>query len=636
MRHQLQATIIVVGLVNGPLGAVDYQTPPEIQIVTSVRVAEAIAGPEGAPVVETKTSTEGGPFVHTFTATSNGLEGTMATAYGSQDTTISSFSIRGEGEVFAVATVSENGWSDSRGSSSLQVTFKVPVDTDFSLGGTVDSSIFGMATAHALVSLSGTDEEGQPIFLQELSQSVGSSGGEIDFLHFDTLKANTTVTLTVDAIANHFFSPGSTQDARASFEIDFDLGDRDGDGLMDAWEEEGIDIGGDGSIDINLKAMGANPDHKDIFVEVDIMAGVAFGPTSASAIQDVISAFAKAPAALVKNPDGKRGVNLHVIYNDGDAPGGSAQLTGVDWPDRFDPIKQEFFGSLQQRNHPKWGGASGMQAALAKIFRYCLWASTLTLENPKSGLQESTSGFGELPGNDFVVAAGSVATWWPSTIRNALAGTFMHELGHTLGLRHGGKDGVNYKPNYLSVMSYSLQVPWDRTTAQGTNAKFFWDLDYSRKAARTLDENRLDEAKGIDGAPGRFAIFNSAADANPPLLTIASANASSVNWDFLNPFPDPETVMRDITRFISKTDVYDSELKSYVDWDSLWYHLSGDGNFDDGAARDTDSLEPNIDLATVQEILSAEWADQTALTPEVFWDDFETGDTSAWSSSTEP
>jgi hypothetical protein len=43
--------------------------------------------------------------------------------------------------------------------------------------------------------------------------------------------------------------------------------------------------------------------------------------------------------------------------------------------------------------------------------------------------------------------------------RNEQAGTFMHELGHTLGLLHGGFEGRiegfhDKKPNYLSVMSY--------------------------------------------------------------------------------------------------------------------------------------------------------------------------------------
>ena len=47
--------------------------------------------------------------------------------------------------------------------------------------------------------------------------------------------------------------------------------DSDGDGLWDDWERFGIDVDGDGVIDVDLPAMGANPMHKDIFIEVDWM-----------------------------------------------------------------------------------------------------------------------------------------------------------------------------------------------------------------------------------------------------------------------------------------------------------------------------------------------------------------------------
>jgi hypothetical protein len=36
------------------------------------------------------------------------------------------------------------------------------------------------------------------------------------------------------------------------------------------------------------------------------------------------------------------------------------------------------------------------------------------------------------------------------------AGTFFHELGHNLNLRHGGGD---QKPDYISSMSYLFQLP---------------------------------------------------------------------------------------------------------------------------------------------------------------------------------
>ncbi len=52
----------------------------------------------------------------------------------------------------------------------------------------------------------------------------------------------------------------------------------------------------------------------------------------------------------------------------------------------------------------------------------------------------------------------------------------MHELGHNLGLRHGGMDDLNCKPNYLSVMNYFLPDRW----ALGTQRGRFHQLQYLR------------------------------------------------------------------------------------------------------------------------------------------------------------
>jgi Cep192 domain 4/FG-GAP repeat len=79
------------------------------------------------------------------------------------------------------------------------------------------------------------------------------------------------------------------------------------------------------------------------------------------------------------------------------------------------------------------------------------------------------TGVAELPpflgtGQNFVVALGAlVDEGLPADfLPRWQAGTFMHELGHNLGLNHGGGlfdqgDLINYKPNFISVMNYGHQ-----------------------------------------------------------------------------------------------------------------------------------------------------------------------------------
>ena len=96
---------------------------------------------------------------------------------------------------------------------------------------------------------------------------------------------------------------------------------------------------------------------------------------------------------------------------------------------------------------------------------------------------------------DFVVTLG-MPNWgdWnmdghPDGTTDQQEGTFMHELGHNLGLEHGGRDGINCKPNYLSVMSYSRQF----SDILGNRP-----LDYSRNGLNPLNENSgLDEEAGL-------------------------------------------------------------------------------------------------------------------------------------------
>jgi hypothetical protein len=96
------------------------------------------------------------------------------------------------------------------------------------------------------------------------------------------------------------------------------------------------------------------------------------------------------------------------------------------------------------------------------------------------------SGIAEISGNDFIVSFGHAAQDIGLDLGTGhIGGTFMHELGHNLGLHHGGgidtpchddsdchgiactttpvgqyclwADDENWKPNYLSVMNYRYQ-----------------------------------------------------------------------------------------------------------------------------------------------------------------------------------
>jgi ELWxxDGT repeat protein len=94
--------------------------------------------------------------------------------------------------------------------------------------------------------------------------------------------------------------------------------DTDEDGLADHWERAGggLDADRDGNVDLELARFGADPMHKDLFVEMDWLEPRRSGhPTgwrndpTAETLNQLVDLYALAP---LTNPDGIQGITLHV------------------------------------------------------------------------------------------------------------------------------------------------------------------------------------------------------------------------------------------------------------------------------------------------------------------------------------
>lgn len=294
-------------------------------------------------------------------------------------------------------------------------------------------------------------------------------------------------------------------------------GDADGDALLDGWELLGYNDDLDETLDVDLPGIGANALRKDLFVELDAL----LAPThshvfSTLALTDIVTAFARAP---VMNPDGTTGIQLHLDIGSAQGAGLRTQIVG---PGGVTGAFGDFGGGgvlseagnevIRAFNDAKGTGgtlfstlaAVAFDSSRAGVFRYAISGHQT---NARREADDCTSGQAiALPGGFFIVTLGGTspsgnACWSTDLAGNSVgsraeqAGTFLHELGHTLGLGHGGGDGVNKKPNYLSVMSYSFQAC---SVAASPDGRLPGGCDYSRFDLGTLNETTLDECQGLD------------------------------------------------------------------------------------------------------------------------------------------
>jgi hypothetical protein len=194
--------------------------------------------------------------------------------------------------------------------------------------------------------------------------------------------------------------------------------DTDRDGLSDGDELWGVA----GQPTLDLPRFGADPLHKDVFVEVDRARSVAAPGLSEDDLVQVASLFAHGSAAALRNPDGLPGIRMHFDIGFEPADARHRSLLG-NWG-----------GSGRGAGNYKKARKRNFTAVRAGYFRYAVLVR---------------SGFGQSSGDAFVV----------NRDHNRVA-LFAHELAHTLGLKHHGAQAwgaVNCKPNHFSIINYAYQ-----------------------------------------------------------------------------------------------------------------------------------------------------------------------------------
>jgi hypothetical protein len=371
--------------------------------------------------------------------------------------------------------------------------------------------------------------------------------------------------------------------------------DADGDGLWDDWERFGVDVNGNGVIEDQLGereiAELGDPMHKDLYVEFDWMGpctndtlgckdeiapGHSHDP-GADGFQQVIDAFAAAP---VSNPDGEDGIALHidrsqqVPHHDAinflcDKDGFNSGVDAVD----FDAVKRMYF--------PGFGMTSRAAEARRFTHRYAVLAHAQSVSIDGKTFNTST-GCGEGNGDDFVV------TMLKDGSRDRTARTFMHELGHTLGLQHGGADDVNYKPNYLSLMNYRFQLIG--LLAERDEGRVDFVSDYSREKLPDLNEKDLSEPTGLGATvspPGGGHYLTSFFSDGVAYIKFAD---EAVDWNHDGDTSDV-MVMRDINNKDGATET----LTGYDDWANLTYAPADTSKFSAGASDPPQSVPDPLD-----------------------------------------
>lgn len=327
--------------------------------------------------------------------------------------------------------------------------------------------------------------------------------------------------------------------------------DLDRDGIPDTVELNGIRDQQTGALVLDLKSLGASPCRKDIVVEIDWMvaknaSGVVLhdhrpveDPSNRGkflALEHVKTALAAGPVDAVTpcpypGAGTDKGINLIPIVDDA--------ITEVPVVD-VEKVSGNLSGFDQVKN-------ANFDVRLDPYVRYNLWLHDYqedgTVQTDGAGLASPSQGVAD--DQDFLLTT-HAGTESPGDVFDQET-TFMHELGHVIGLLHGGDSSINCKPNYFSLMNYTYAA----TGVIGGDG--IGRLDFSDDDdLEPLDETRLDERVGV-GGDDHTALWTSGTGVTGTGVATGGLDWSGDDKDSNGTDDDDHPVKADLNRLIQVT-----------------------------------------------------------------------------------
>jgi hypothetical protein len=359
---------------------------------------------------------------------------------------------------------------------------------------TVDFVRFGASTQAPV-----TASEWSGASVGALASAVSNNYGKSIVRAYPAIGSTDTQTAS-DWSASNWTTPGGRNDVPAG------ALDADNDGIPDSAETSGGTYGG-----LDLYAMGARTGQRDIFIEVDYMDSTDPGVIPRSeALQKVVDSFAQ------------QNIKVHFDAGTQFSAGFSPSSFNLGQGSNVVPYEpcvafDATICTLNTSRRSIWDWKyEYADLRRSGVFHYTLFGNS-QLANGGSG----SSGRAELPGNDLLMTMGNwgfstATTSGRNRLINMQASTLMHELGHNLNLGHGGNEGVNYKPNYWSIMNYHYQLTGLDANPAGSTAYLRWKgaalcslpnspcgdpsqfiMSYSNGTGAALNENNLFEINNI-------------------------------------------------------------------------------------------------------------------------------------------